>query len=236
MRERRWEFTEAVFPVTGKSLSGSRGRSETQCKAHYVLKEPQGLMPVSYSTLAAARLKACPDTNQSSKRVFQKLFYASAFLWQSAHFTGAAFPRAFSVLWQVMHRPAVAAELWNAAGSPVFTGGVGRLGVAIGASLLRRLERLFRLCGVVADFTLAGDPRVGGMGKCDAAHCWPFQLHGRRWRLLAECNRVDQRQTRELQQPTPEGCGASLVSLVCENRNSNSRTVRILVPPAETFL
>jgi hypothetical protein len=49
------------------------------------------------------------------------------FLWQSTHFTGAALPWLFSVLWQVMHSPAVAVGLWNAAWRPVVIGGVGGL-------------------------------------------------------------------------------------------------------------
>ena len=53
--------------------------------------------------------------------------YEASFLWQSAHFTGAALPSAFWVLWQVMQSPAVAPGLWKAAGTPIFTGGVGGL-------------------------------------------------------------------------------------------------------------
>jgi hypothetical protein len=44
------------------------------------------------------------------------------FLWQDTHFTGAAFPFAFSALWQPMQVPTDALGLWNAAWSLVFMG------------------------------------------------------------------------------------------------------------------
>ena len=78
-----------------------------------------------------------------------------------------------------------------------------RFGVAISTSFLRRLERLFGFGGVVADFAFAGDPSVGGMGKCDAAHRVTFQLYRRRWRLLTEGDWAYQHQTRELEPPKP---------------------------------
>ena len=60
-------------------------------------------------------------------RFFPQRVQEFSFLWQSVHFTGAALPWLFSVLWQVIHSPAVAVGLWNAACRPVVTGGVGGL-------------------------------------------------------------------------------------------------------------
>ena len=60
-----------------------------------------------------------------------------------------------------------------------FHGWGRRLSVAIGASLLRRLERLFGLGGVVTDFAFARDPRVGGMGKRHDTHGVPLELQRR---------------------------------------------------------
>jgi hypothetical protein len=69
--------------------------------------------------------------------------YVPAFLWQSAHFTGAALPLLFSVLWQSMHSPAVAAGLWKAACKFLVTGGVAGL----------VWQSVHACCGDLSDFS-----------------------------------------------------------------------------------